>query len=230
MRVGQHVFERGFPNAGAGLTKGYLVGMVDHNNSRLTDIPKNGVFMSNVSFICNNQSLPNVESDVQTENDALLPIDYCLYVEYSLKLVTSLLESGEAIPVCVFLGNEATGSLTPLVSTTNSGLSGPLSTEHIMLMAAITGADFILMIGESWKIRKNCPLTIEEVRLKYGSIAASPYAVEACSFALETRDGIWLAQPEIKGHSYSSRSIGKVEFQRADAAQWQQMSLLPKRL
>ncbi|KXS31040.1 MAG: Uncharacterized protein AWT59_2839 [Candidatus Gallionella acididurans] len=33
---------------------------------------------------------------------------------------------------------------------------------------------------------------------QYGSLVASPYAIVTCSLMLETRHGMWAAQPQIK--------------------------------
>lgn len=168
------------------------------------------------------------DSNKRVQQDNKPPQEYLRYVEKAVKLARSLLKVGGTVPMCAFLGNDATGLLSPLISTTDGKVCGNLSTEQIMMTAAITNADFILLIGASWKIRKNCVLNIEEVRLKYGSIEASPYAVEACSFVLETRAGIWLAQPEIRSNS-RARCIDRVEFRRADTVEGQNMRLLPER-
>lgn len=168
------------------------------------------------------------DSNKRVQQDDKPPQKYLRYVEKAVKLARSLLKVGGTVPMCAFLGNDATGLLSPLFSTTDGKVCGNLSTEQIMMTAAMTNADFILLIGASWKIRKNSALNIEEVRLKYGSIEASPYAVEACSFVLETRTGIWLAQPEIRSNS-RTKCIDRVEFRRADTVEWQNMRLLPER-
>jgi hypothetical protein len=49
---------------------------------------------------------------------------------------------------------------------------------------------------------------------QYGSLGASPYAIDTCSLMLETRHGMWTAQPQIKPRGISRKkcTIGVVEF------------------
>jgi hypothetical protein len=155
-----------------------------------------------------------------------LPTSYRLYVNFVVNQARSLLEKGGTLPVCAFLQNEDTRTFAPLIATAESG---PLSSELIHLTATIMEADAILMIGESWKILIDTSLSIEEIQLQYGSIEASPYVSEACSFAFETHDGIWLANADIKTRPIGGRSFGEVQFSRVDAAMWQKMRLLPNR-
>ena len=70
---------------------------------------------------------------------------------------------------------------------------------------------------------------IDEIYDLYGSIGASPYAIEVVSFSLETRHGVWVAQCPIKpkGYSKKKRTIGKPEFQLFTEAQGRFVDLLP---
>jgi hypothetical protein len=152
------------------------------------------------------------------------PLVYRSDVNNLVKQARSLLEHGETVPFSTFLAVDTTGSFAPLIST---AACGPLTSEQISFMAAITGASAILTISESWRVRSGAPLSAKEIRKKYGTIEASPYATEACSIVLETRVGIWLAHAEIKRRSIGGRSFGEVKFVRADSAWWQQVRLLP---
>ena len=59
----------------------------------------------------------------------------------------------------------------------------------------------------------------------------SPNAIDVCSLALETRRGVWVAQPQIKpkGISKKKRTIGVVEFRYFTEVGGRFMHLLPKK-
>ena len=75
-------------------------------------------------------------------------------------------------------------------------------------------ADFVFTIMEAWSLRPDKVPQMDAILDKYGSIGASPYAVDVCPLMLETRRGMWVAQPQIKpkGISKKKRTIGAVEF------------------
>ena len=68
-----------------------------------------------------------------------------------------------------------------------------------------------------------------EIRDRYGSLANSPYKIDTVGLTLETRYGIWVAQPLIKpkGHSKRKRTFGEVAFQYADHGEGRFAGLLP---
>lgn len=60
-------------------------------------------------------------------------------------------------------------------------------------------------------------------------IGASPYAVDVCSLLLETRRGVWVAQPLIKpkGISKKKRTFGPIEFRYYTEVEGRFAHLLP---
>ena len=64
---------------------------------------------------------------------------------------------------------------------------------------------------------------------KYGSIGASPYAVDVVSLALETRYGVWMAEMPIKpkGISKRKRTFGQPEFRHFSEYDGRFVNLLP---
>lgn len=183
--------------------------------------------MNSISHICSKKLLSTSETGDQP---ALFsgdepPLDCHRYVNDLVQLARSVLEMGGTVPACVFLGDRASGLFSPLDNALGLASS---STELIKLMALFSASDIILMIGESWMIREDSPLSKRKIRRKFGSIEASPYAVDGFSIAIETCDGIWLSEVEIKRSPKGSRSIGSVEFLRASAEDWEKMRLLPK--
>lgn len=183
--------------------------------------------MNSVSNICSKELLSSSKTGDQP---ALFsgdepPLDCHRYVNEMVQLAKSVLEMGGTVPACVFLGDRVSGVFSPLVDALGLASS---STELIKLMALFSASDVILMIGESWIVRKDASLSKQKIRRKFGSIEASPYAVDGFSIAIETRDGIWVSEVEIKRSPKGSRSIGSVEFLRASTEEWEQMRLLPK--
>lgn len=66
---------------------------------------------------------------------------------------------------------------------------------------------------------------------KCGSIGVSPYAIDICVLALETRRGMWVAQPQIKskGISKKKRTIGMVEFRYFIEVEGRFAHMLPRK-
>jgi hypothetical protein len=64
---------------------------------------------------------------------------------------------------------------------------------------------------------------------EYGSIGASPYAVDIVSMTLETRHGVWMAEVPIKpkGISKKKRTIGTPEFRHFTEFEGRFVNLLP---
>ena len=64
---------------------------------------------------------------------------------------------------------------------------------------------------------------------KYGSIGASPYAVDVVSMSLETRHGVWMAEVLVKpkGISKKKRTIDTPEFRHFTEAGGRFVNLLP---
>jgi len=84
---------------------------------------------------------------------------------------------------------------------------------------------------EAWSLRPDKVSKMDAIMDKFGSIGASPYAIDVCSLALETRYGVWVAQQQIKpkGYSKKKRTIGVVEFRHFTEASGRFMHLLPKK-
>lgn len=91
------------------------------------------------------------------------------------------------------------------------------------------GADFIFVLMEAWSLRKDKLLQMNAILNKYGSIGASPYAVDVVSMSLETQHGVWMAEVPIKpkGISKMKRTIGSPEFRHFTEAGGRFVNLLP---
>jgi len=114
---------------------------------------------------------------------------------------------------------------------TGSGEDKDQSARNIQSAALALDADFVFAIMEAWALRPDKIRQMDAILDKFGSIGASPYAIDVCVFSLETRRGMWASQPQIKskGISKKKRTIGVVEFCYFTEAGGRFMHLLPKK-
>jgi hypothetical protein len=124
------------------------------------------------------------------------------------------LEAGEKLQAIAFVGNLVTNQIIPVLIQQESGEDKDKSARAIQSAAMVLEADFVFTIMEAWSLRADKVPQMDAIMDKYGSIGASPYAVDVCSLLLETKRGVWVAQPLIKpkGISKKKRTIGVVEF------------------
>jgi len=139
------------------------------------------------------------------------------------------LEAGEKLQAIAFVGNLTTKEVIPVMIQPGSGEDKDQSARTIQSTALLLEADFVFTIMEAWSLRSDKVSQMDAILEKYGSIGASPYAVDVCSLALETRRGVWVAQPQIKpkGVSKKKRTIGAFEFRFFKEAGGRFMQLLP---
>lgn len=142
-----------------------------------------------------------------------------------------VLEAGEKLQAIAFVGNLTTKEVIPVMIQPGSGEDKDRSARTIQSAALTLDADFVFTIMEAWSLRPDKIPKMNAILDKYGSIGASPYAIDVCSFALETRRGVWVAQQQIKlkGISKKKRTIGIIEFRYFTEAEGRFMHLLPKR-
>jgi hypothetical protein len=84
---------------------------------------------------------------------------------------------------------------------------------------------------EAWSLRSDKISKMDAILDKYGSIGASPFAIDVCSLTLETRRGVWVAQQPIKpkGISKKERIIGVVKLRYFTEVGGRFIHLLPKK-
>ncbi len=142
-----------------------------------------------------------------------------------------LLEAGERLQAMAFIGNMTTKEVITVRIQPGSGEDKDQSARTIQSAALALDADFVFAIMEAWSLRPNKIPQMDAILDKYGSISASPYAIDTCSLMLETRRGVWAAQPQIKpkGISKKKRTIGVVEFRYFTEVEGRFAHLLPKK-
>ena len=141
------------------------------------------------------------------------------------------LEAGERLQAMAFVGNLSTKAVIPVMIQPGSVEDKDQSARTIQSAALALEADFVFTIMEAWTLRPDKIRQMNAILDKYGSISASPYAIDTCSLMLETRHGVWAAQPQIKpkGISKKKRTIGVVEFRYFTETEGRFAHLLPKK-
>lgn len=150
-------------------------------------------------------------------------------IEPLISRAREFLESGESLEAFAFIGNLVTGNVMPVPIDPGSEENKDKSALTIESAAALLEADFIFVIMESWSLRPGKMPQMDANLDKYGSIGASPFAIDTCALTLETKRGIWVAQPGIKpkGVSKKKRTFGAVEFRYYDSVEGRFANLLP---
>lgn len=158
-----------------------------------------------------------------------IPVAYLKIIEPPIATARGFLENGEKLAPMAFVGSFTAGSAIPVLLEAGSEAAKDKSALGIKLAAEHTDADFIFMLMEAWSLRKDKMHLMEIIYEKYGSIGASPYAVDIVSMTLETRHGVWVAEVPIKpkGISKKKRTFTAPEFRYFKEAAGRFTHLLP---
>lgn len=158
-----------------------------------------------------------------------IPESYWNIISPLIATARGFLENGETLAPCAFVGSFSSGSVIPILMESSSIEAKDSSALAIRLAAETMDADFIFVLMEAWSLRKDKLLQMDAILDKYGSIGASPYAVDVVSMVLETRHGVWMAEVPIKpkGISKKRRTIGPPEFRHFTEFEGRFVHLLP---
>ena len=158
-----------------------------------------------------------------------MPESYWKIVSPLIAKAKGFLENGEPLAPIAFIGSFSSDLTIPVLLKSSSMEAKDDSAFAIRSAAATLDADFIFVLMEAWSLRKDKVLQMDAILDKYGSIGASPYAVDVVSMALETRHGVWMAEVPIKpkGISKKKRTIGTPEFRHFAEVEGRFVNLLP---
>ncbi len=158
-----------------------------------------------------------------------IPETYWKIVAPLIATARGFLEKGEALAPIAFVGSFTSDICVPVLLQASSNESKDKSASAIKRAADSMNADFIFVLMEAWSLRKDKVLQMDAILNKYGSIGASPYAVDVVSMSLETRHGVWMAEVLIKpkGISKKKLTIGTPEFRHFTEAGGRFVNLLP---
>ncbi len=160
-----------------------------------------------------------------------IPDAYLKIIEPLIATARGFLENGEKLAPMAFVGSFTAGSAIPVMLEAGSDAAKDKSALGIKLAAEHTDADFIFLLTEAWSLRKDKMHLMEKIYEKYGSIGASPYAVDIVSMTLETRHGVWFAEVPIKpkGISKKRRTFTAPAFRHFKEAAGRFSHLLPEK-
>ena len=160
---------------------------------------------------------------------AAIPEKYWKIIAPLIETAKGFLEKGEALSPIAFIGSFTADFCVPVLLKSGSNESKDSSASSIKRAAHGLDADFIFVLMEAWSLRKDKLLQMDAIVDQYGSIGASPYAVDIVSMSLETRHGVWMAEVPIKpkGISKKKRTIGTPEFRHFAEAGGRFVNLLP---
>ncbi|AHE97479.1 hypothetical protein [Thioalkalivibrio paradoxus] len=122
-----------------------------------------------------------------------------------IKRARILLEEGESLRPIAFVGSSERRSISIVLLSTADGDVDDTSAGRVRQAAHQEDADFVFTIMEAWGLPPDKAARYEAILEQFGSIEASPHAVEFVSFALETRQGSWVAQVQMKPKGVSKR-------------------------
>jgi hypothetical protein len=154
------------------------------------------------------------------------------YMEIIAPLIAKardFLESGQQLEAFAFVGNLTTKNVMPVPIDPGSETSKDTSALTIESAAELLEADFVFTVMEAWSLRPDKMPQMDAILDKYGSVGASPFAIDVCALTLETKRGVWIAQPGIKfkGASKKKRTFGPVEFRYYDSVEGRFTNMLP---
>lgn len=167
-----------------------------------------------------------IEAPINTPPQAYLDI-----ISLLIDRVRALLEAGEKLQATAFVGNLTTKQVIPVRIQPGSVEDKDQSALEIRSAALALEADFVFAIMEAWTLRPDKMRQMNAILDRFGSISASPYAIDTCALMLETRHGVWAAQPQIKpkGISKKKRTMGLIEFRYFTETKGRFAHLLPKK-
>jgi hypothetical protein len=141
----------------------------------------------------------------------------------------ALLEAGHRVEPIAFVGSLAKGTLDFVLLKTADGNIQDGSMAQVRRTGQRLDADFVFTIMEAWGLPPRKAPQYAAIIERFGSIEASPYAIDMLAFALETYQGPWVAQAEIKpkGISKRKKTFDDPQFHFVEPTSGRFVSLLP---
>ena len=168
-----------------------------------------------------------IEAPISTPPKAYMDI-----ISPLINKARDFLEAGDPLEPIAFVGNLTTKQVIAVLIKSGGGEDKDQSARQIQSSALAIEADFVFVIMEAWSLRPDKMPQMDAILDKYGSIGASPFAVDVCGLTLETKRGVWVAQPQIKpkGISKKKRTMGVPEFRYYTEVEGRFSHLLPTKV
>ena len=159
-----------------------------------------------------------------------IPEAYWKMVAPLIERARVLLEDDESLHPIAFVGSAKKRTIKIVVLSTADGDVQDTSAEQVRQAAYREDADFVFTVMEAWGLPPDKVGKYQEILEQYGSIEASPYAIDFVSFALETVRGSWIAQVPLKpkGISKRKKTFGQPSFRLVTESAGGFAALLPQ--
>lgn len=159
-----------------------------------------------------------------------IPETYWKMVAPLIERARVLLENDESLHPIAFVGSSRNQTIKIVVLNTAGGDVENTSAEQVRQVAYREDADFVFTVMEAWGLPPEKVSKYQAIIDQYGSIEASPYAVDFVSFALETVRGSWVAQVPLKpkGISKRKKTFGEPRFRLVTESAGGFATLLPQ--
>lgn len=166
------------------------------------------------------------------EDNCGLPASLAALVWSVIGTAEGFLGRGEELEPVAFVGKADGMTAQPMALDMSSEESKERSADAVRRAARALGADFALLLAESWMPREEDPGKLRRLMEIYGSVSAMPRKLrkEVALVSLETREGVWIALPELLPcpPSKKKRKLGAIEFMKTEASSGRFMHLLPE--
>ncbi|MHB0929389.1 MAG: hypothetical protein ACYC3W_10910 [Candidatus Nanopelagicales bacterium] len=143
-----------------------------------------------------------------------IPLQYQSAIQSILRIIREMLAANQELPSFAALGSTVTNELGIMQLNTRSNETKDEAAMLIKTAARELNADFVICVMNAWALTASKLEEYDQIMEQYGSIAASPYALDVVFIVLETAEGTWTAQETIQplGESDISQTIGEPVF------------------
>lgn len=144
-----------------------------------------------------NPSPSDEQKPLESDVFEALPSEIRLFVREVIEQAKHKLERGDEVRTTIFLSSPEKG-LTAVVLDTSSVQAKEASIAHARQLAAIHGSTMSVFISESWGLSASDAPKHEAILAKYGSLANYPGRIDVLYVHVETHNGIYAVQADIK--------------------------------
>ncbi len=169
----------------------------------------------------------NIAAGTQVDLTKLLPIGMTKLIDSLISRSRDELERGQTeIPPFAFIGDSLTHKGFIAVLDFANEERKRASAADIRSFAKKLGADFVLLVSESWALQDDAAHDYMTNRHKYRSVSEHPGAKECLLLSLDTHGGNFMGRAEItkKGNG---RTCGEPAFIRSESSEGILTNLLP---
>lgn len=158
-----------------------------------------------------------------------VPEKYLENINAIINAVRDSFSKGETPPPVVFLGNDK--ECFPCIMDMSSEMAKTISAMLARYTAQLFDAEYAIMVSEVWSLggEKLSQTEIQDYLKTHDGIAEHPDRIDSLMITLETLEGYWLGQTEIKTSADGKKSFDEIEFKFLIKAGGRFTCFLPRR-